>query len=55
MSAIAMNMLMVLGLGLLLGMQHATEADHLAAVATFCGREHSLKQGLRLGCPHRQA
>ena len=44
-----MNMLMVLGLGLLLGMQHATEADHLAAVATFCGREHSLKQGLRLG------
>ncbi len=44
-----MNMLMVLGLGVLLGMQHATEADHLAAVATFCGREHSLKQGLRLG------
>ena len=44
-----MNMLMVLGLGLLLGLQHATEADHLAAVATFCGREHSLKEGLRLG------
>ena len=44
-----MNMLMVLGLGLLLGLQHATEADHLAAVATLCGREHSVKQGLRLG------
>jgi len=44
-----MNLMMVLGLGILLGMQHATEADHLAAVATFAGRERSLAQGLRLG------
>jgi hypothetical protein len=54
-----MNMLMVLGLGVLLGMQHATEADHLAAVATFAGRERSLGQGLRLGvawgCGHTLA
>jgi hypothetical protein len=40
---------MVLGLGVLLGMQHATEADHLAAVATLAGRERSLARGLRHG------
>jgi len=44
-----MNTLMILGLGVLLGMQHATEADHLAAVATLVGRERSLGRGLRLG------
>ncbi len=44
-----MNTAMVLGLGVLLGMQHATEADHLAAVASLAGRERSLGQGLRLG------
>lgn len=44
-----MNTTMVLGLGVMLGMQHATEADHLAAVATLVGRERSLGQGLRLG------
>lgn len=44
-----MNTLLVLGLGVLLGMQHATEADHLAAVATLAGRERSFGQGLRLG------
>jgi hypothetical protein len=44
-----MNTLMILGLGVLLGMQHATEADHLAAVATLAARERSLGQGLRLG------
>jgi hypothetical protein len=44
-----MNTIMVLGLGVLLGMQHATEADHLAAVATMASRERSFGQGLRLG------
>lgn len=44
-----MNTTMVLGLGVLLGMQHATEVDHLAAVATLVGRERSLGHGLRLG------
>jgi hypothetical protein len=44
-----MNTMMVLALGVLLGMQHATEADHLAAVATLAGRERSLGQGLKLG------
>src|SRR5262245_32393634 len=37
---------MVLSLGLLLGMQHATEADHLAAVASLASRERSLKAGM---------
>ena len=36
----------VLAVGLLLGMQHATEADHLAAVASLAGRARSLKAGL---------
>lgn len=44
-----MELLMVLGLGLVLGMQHATDADHLAAVATLSGREGSLPGALRLG------
>jgi hypothetical protein len=36
----------VLAFGLLLGMQHATEADHLAAVAALAGRARSLKAGM---------
>ena len=44
-----MNTLMVLGVAVVLGMQRATEADHLAAVATLVGRERSLAQGLRHG------
>jgi hypothetical protein len=41
-----MNLGVVLGVGLLLGMQHATEADHLAAVASLASRERSLKSGM---------
>lgn len=41
-----MNLGLVLGFGLLLGMQHATEADHLAAVASLASRERSLKSGM---------
>jgi hypothetical protein len=37
---------MVLAFGLLLGMQHATEADHVAAVASLASRERSLKAGM---------
>ncbi|MEW5834426.1 MAG: urease accessory protein [Pseudomonadota bacterium] len=44
-----MDLLLALGLGLLLGMQHATDADHLAAVATLATRERSLPRALRLG------
>jgi hypothetical protein len=39
----------ILILGLLLGMKHATEADHLAAVATLAARQASLGQTLRQG------
>jgi hypothetical protein len=44
-----MNLGVVLGVGLLLGMQHATEADHLAAVASLASRERSLKYGVLHG------
>ena len=44
-----MTTLSILVVGLLLGMQHATEADHLAAVATLATRQTSLAQTLRQG------
>lgn len=44
-----MTALSILAVGLLLGMKHATEADHLAAVATLATRESSLPQALRQG------
>ena len=44
-----MTALSILVVGLLLGMQHATEADHLAAVATLATRQGSLGQTLRQG------
>lgn len=44
-----MTTLSILALGLLLGMKHATEADHLAAVATLAARQASLAQTLRQG------
>ncbi len=39
----------ILALGFALGMRHATDADHLAAVATLATRESSLNQALRHG------
>jgi len=44
-----MAYLSMLFVGLLLGMKHATEADHLAAVATLATRQGSLPQALRQG------
>ena len=44
-----MTALSILAVGLLLGMQHATEVDHLAAVATLATRQSSLTQTLRQG------
>lgn len=44
-----MTSLSILMVGLLLGMKHATEADHLAAVATLATRQNSLAQTLRQG------
>jgi ABC-type nickel/cobalt efflux system permease component RcnA len=39
----------ILILGLLVGLQHATEADHLAAVASLTTRSRSLRDAARLG------
>lgn len=39
----------VLVFGVLLGVQHATDSDHIAAVATLTTREASLAQALRQG------
>ncbi len=44
-----MTVFSILLVGLLLGMKHATEADHLAAVATLATRQASLAQTLRQG------
>jgi len=42
-------MLSFLFIGFLLGMKHAFEADHLAAVASLTRSESSMKQAIRLG------
>jgi ABC-type nickel/cobalt efflux system permease component RcnA len=44
-----MTALSILVVGLLLGMQHATEADHLAAVASLATRQNSLARALHQG------
>lgn len=44
-----MTGLSILIVGFLLGMKHATEADHLAAVATLATRQHTLAQTLQQG------
>lgn len=51
-----MTVLSVLFVGFLLGMRHATDADHLAAVATLVTRRtgyvHTLRQGVSWGIGH---
>jgi len=44
-----MTPLAVLGLGFVLGMRHATDVDHVAAVSTMAGRERTLRGALGLG------
>lgn len=39
----------VLGLGFLLGVRHATDADHVAAVSTFVSREQNISRATRIG------
>jgi hypothetical protein len=36
-------------IGLLLGMRHATDFDHVVAVTTFVSREHKLTSAVRIG------
>lgn len=51
-----MTLLSILAVGFLLGMKHATEADHLAAVATLVTRQstasRTLMQGVAWGLGH---
>ncbi len=42
-------MISILFLGFLLGMRHAIEADHIAAVASLSTRVNSVRQGVRQG------
>ena len=41
--------LAVVGLGLVLGMRHSTDPDHVVAVSTIVSRERSVKQGAVIG------
>lgn len=54
-----MNEISVLLIGFLLGIRHATDADHLVAMATLVTRRHSLaqtmKQGMAWGIGHSVA
>jgi high-affinity nickel-transport protein len=42
-------LLSALGLGFVLGLQHATDADHLVAVATIVSRERRVASGAAIG------
>lgn len=44
-----MSVLALASFGFLLGVRHALEADHLAAVASLATRTRSLAEGMRLG------
>ncbi len=44
-----METLLILFMGLLIGMRHAVEADHLAAVASMATRAHNVRETVRVG------
>ena len=41
--------LLVLGLGFILGLKHATDPDHIVAVTTFLGKERQLRRACGIG------
>jgi len=41
--------ILVLGLGFVLGLKHATDPDHIVAVTTFIGQERQLRRACRIG------
>ena len=43
------SILLTLGLGFALGLKHAVEADHLAAVSTIVGERRSILGAARVG------
>jgi high-affinity nickel permease len=44
-----MNLLSVLGLGFMLGLRHATDADHVVAVSTIVSRSRTLRGAVLIG------
>ena len=45
----AMNFLSLLLLGLFLGMRHATDADHIVAIATIVSRQRTMRGSMLIG------
>ena len=43
------TLLSIIALGFFLGMRHATDADHVIAVATIVSRQRSIRQGALIG------
>ena len=43
------HLLSILSLGLLLGLKHALDADHVVAVSTITSQTKSLKKSARIG------
>jgi high-affinity nickel permease len=43
------SVLLVLGVGFLLGLKHATDPDHIVAVTTFIGKEKRIARGCAIG------
>jgi hypothetical protein len=43
------SLVAILGLGFVLGLKHATDADHVVAVTTFVSQERSLRRSLWIG------
>ena len=44
-----LSLISVLLLGLVLGMRHATDADHVVAVTTIVSRQHRISDAVRIG------
>lgn len=44
-----MNVWSVLGIGFMLGLRHATDADHVVAVSTIVSRSRTLQSAVRVG------
>src|SRR5262245_47356792 len=43
------SILLVLGIGFVLGLKHATDPDHIVAVTTFIGKERRIARGCTIG------
>ena len=55
MTGTALNVVSFLFLGFFLGMRHATDADHVVAIATIVSRERSVAGSALIGAAHAHA